>query len=221
MAQTFQHSDGDIAAVLRTMFESGEFDASLGSKFKDPMHYVVSAVRLAYDGKPISDLAANVELVEPPGRGAVRPSESRWISARWKRLGKFRTVEPPLRNRARDRRGKPLFDPEDGTAATRDRISAAFASAVFDAVAPFLSAQTSDALTRAIPAGVEHIPAVVVRNSTTMTARSVICTVVNCIQFGGPRCQPELARPNVRRAGHRDAAFSPVFLRGGYDWRTC
>jgi uncharacterized protein (DUF1800 family) len=53
MAQTFQHSDGDIAQVLRTLFRSREFDASLGHAFKDPVHYAVSAVRLAYDRQPI------------------------------------------------------------------------------------------------------------------------------------------------------------------------
>ncbi|HZP67599.1 MAG TPA: DUF1800 domain-containing protein [Rudaea sp.] len=55
MARTFQSTHGNIAAVLRTMFESHEFEASLGGKFKDPMHYVVSSVRLAYDGKPIAN----------------------------------------------------------------------------------------------------------------------------------------------------------------------
>jgi uncharacterized protein (DUF1800 family) len=53
MAGTFQRSDGDIAATLRTLFQSPEFAASLGGKFKDPLHYVISAVRFAYDGKPI------------------------------------------------------------------------------------------------------------------------------------------------------------------------
>ena len=53
MAATFTSTDGDIAATLRTLFSSGEFNASLGRKFKAPMHYVVSAVRLAYDEKPI------------------------------------------------------------------------------------------------------------------------------------------------------------------------
>jgi len=53
MAQTFQRSDGDIAAVLRTMFHSPEFKASLGTRFKDPVHYSISAVRLAYDDKVI------------------------------------------------------------------------------------------------------------------------------------------------------------------------
>ena len=53
MASTFQRTDGDIAAVIRTLFASSEFVESLGNKFKDPVHYVVSAVRLAYDDKPI------------------------------------------------------------------------------------------------------------------------------------------------------------------------
>src|SRR5467141_564451 len=53
LAATFRSSDGDIAAVLRELFASPEFRASLGTKFKDPVHYVVSAVRLAYDDKAI------------------------------------------------------------------------------------------------------------------------------------------------------------------------
>jgi uncharacterized protein (DUF1800 family) len=55
MAQTFKTSDGDIAAVLATMIHSPEFEASLklGSRFKDPVQYVFSAVRLAYDEKVI------------------------------------------------------------------------------------------------------------------------------------------------------------------------
>ena len=53
MATTFQHSDGDIAATLGTLFAAPEFTASLGHKFKDPMHYAVSALRAAYDGQVI------------------------------------------------------------------------------------------------------------------------------------------------------------------------
>lgn len=53
MAQTFARTDGDIAATLKVLFASSEFAKSLTHKFKDPMHYVVSAVRLAYDDKPI------------------------------------------------------------------------------------------------------------------------------------------------------------------------
>jgi uncharacterized protein (DUF1800 family) len=55
MAQTFKTTGGDIAAVLSTMVHASEFTASLkpGTKFKDPVQYVLSAVRLAYDDKVI------------------------------------------------------------------------------------------------------------------------------------------------------------------------
>jgi uncharacterized protein (DUF1800 family) len=56
MATTFRQTDGDVAAVLKTMFGSPEFQASLGLQFKDPMRYVISAVRLAYDDKVILNI---------------------------------------------------------------------------------------------------------------------------------------------------------------------
>ena len=55
MAQTFRRSDGDIAQVLAALFASREFSDSLGTQFKDPMHYVVSAVRLTYGDRTILD----------------------------------------------------------------------------------------------------------------------------------------------------------------------
>ncbi|WP_206245392.1 DUF1800 domain-containing protein [Novosphingobium terrae] len=53
MAATFHRSDGDIAAVLRVLLRSPEFEASLGKQFKDPVHYAVSAVRLAYGNRVV------------------------------------------------------------------------------------------------------------------------------------------------------------------------
>jgi uncharacterized protein (DUF1800 family) len=53
MAKAFLRSDGDIAATLKVLVTSREFDASLGKAFKDPMHFTVSAVRLAYDDRVI------------------------------------------------------------------------------------------------------------------------------------------------------------------------
>ena len=55
MADTFQKSDGDIAATLRTLFLSAEFGAPRNGKFKDPVRYVLSGVRLAYDGRTITN----------------------------------------------------------------------------------------------------------------------------------------------------------------------
>ena len=48
MAATYLQTDGSIAAVMRTLITSPEFKASLGQKFKDPVHYTVSALRAAY-----------------------------------------------------------------------------------------------------------------------------------------------------------------------------
>ncbi len=55
MAQTFLDTGGEIPAVLRAMFASPEFRASLGTKFKDPLHYTLSALRLVLDGRPLPD----------------------------------------------------------------------------------------------------------------------------------------------------------------------
>jgi uncharacterized protein (DUF1800 family) len=57
MSSAYLASDGEIAVVLAAMFEAPEFQASLAHKFKDPVHYVVSAVRLAYDGRTIGNPA--------------------------------------------------------------------------------------------------------------------------------------------------------------------
>ena len=70
LAQTFQRTDGDIAEVLGALFASKEFDASLGTQFKDPMHYVVSAARLEYADKPVININPMISwltrLSEPP-----------------------------------------------------------------------------------------------------------------------------------------------------------
>jgi uncharacterized protein (DUF1800 family) len=48
MATRFRATDGDITSVLETLFAAPEFRASLRGKFKDPVHYTVSAMRVAY-----------------------------------------------------------------------------------------------------------------------------------------------------------------------------
>lgn len=56
LSATFLRTDGDIASVLRLMFTSSEFNASLGTKFKDPVHYVVSAMRFSDGGYPVENV---------------------------------------------------------------------------------------------------------------------------------------------------------------------
>src|SRR5579864_7615789 len=50
MAAAFARTDGDIAATLRVLFASREFSdpAYAGKKFKDPVQYVYSSIRLLY-----------------------------------------------------------------------------------------------------------------------------------------------------------------------------
>jgi uncharacterized protein (DUF1800 family) len=55
MAATWKQTDGDIADVLKTLFDSREFNQSLGKKFKDPMHYVLSAIRATYGDQVIKN----------------------------------------------------------------------------------------------------------------------------------------------------------------------
>jgi uncharacterized protein (DUF1800 family) len=69
MSSAYLASDGEIAVVLQAMFDAPEFSASLGRKFKDPMHYVVSAVRLAYDGRTIVNAAPMLGWLNRLGEG--------------------------------------------------------------------------------------------------------------------------------------------------------
>jgi len=69
MAKAFLKSDGDIAATLRVLFTSREFDASLGKAFKDPMHYAVSAVRMAYDDRVILNTGPMQNWLNRMGEG--------------------------------------------------------------------------------------------------------------------------------------------------------
>ena len=53
LAGVFTRTDGEIAAVLDALAHAPEFTAGLGTGFKDPMRYVLSAVRLAYDDRVV------------------------------------------------------------------------------------------------------------------------------------------------------------------------
>ncbi|MDA8521411.1 DUF1800 domain-containing protein [Acidovorax sp. NCPPB 4044] len=48
LAESFTRSDGHIGAVLQTLFASEAFQASLGTRLRDPVQYVVAGLRLGY-----------------------------------------------------------------------------------------------------------------------------------------------------------------------------
>ena len=94
MAATFQSSDGDIAAVLKTLFTAPEFKASLGGKFKDPIHYVVSAVRAAYGEQPIVNATPLINWLNRMGEplyGHETPDGYGLIEAEWSGPGELAT----------------------------------------------------------------------------------------------------------------------------------
>jgi uncharacterized protein (DUF1800 family) len=92
MAKTFQRTDGDIAAVLRTLFTSKGLLASRGRKFKDPTLFLVSAMRLANDGQPISNALPLVnwlnQMGEPPF-GRITPDGWPLDGASWSGSGQM------------------------------------------------------------------------------------------------------------------------------------
>ena len=94
MAQAFKTSDGDIAAVLATMVHAPEFSASLkpGSRFKDPVQYVLSAVRLAYDDKVIVNTSPIQSWLNRLGEGLFNhetPDGYALTSASWNGPGQM------------------------------------------------------------------------------------------------------------------------------------
>jgi uncharacterized protein (DUF1800 family) len=150
MAQTFMRSDGDIGAVLRTLFLSHEFDAALGGKFKDPTRYVVSAVRFAYDGRPISNTRPLLNWLTGLGEtpyGRQTPDGYPLTELGWASSGQMSRRFEIARAIGAGNAG--LFNPEDGSAANSAGFPQLSNRLYFEAVEPFLALRTKDALARA------------------------------------------------------------------------
>ncbi len=150
MAQTFMRTDGDIAAVLKNMFLSHEFDAALGEKFKDPMRFVVSAVRFAYDGRPIGNTRPMFNWLNGLGEapyGRQTPDGYPLTELNWASSGQLSRRFEIARSIGAGNAG--LFDPEDGSAAIAAGFPQLSNRLYFEAVEPFLVKRTKDALNRA------------------------------------------------------------------------
>ncbi|HMK87782.1 MAG TPA: DUF1800 domain-containing protein [Steroidobacteraceae bacterium] len=149
MARTFTRTDGDIAAVLREMFLSPELDAALGAKFKDPMRFVVSAVRLAYDGRTITNARPLLSWLNGLGEAPFSrqtPDGFPLTETSWASSGQISRRFEIARAIGSGSAG--LFDAEGGGAAgggfpqLSNRL-------YFEAAEPFLASNTRIALARA------------------------------------------------------------------------
>jgi uncharacterized protein (DUF1800 family) len=150
LEQTFQRTDGDIAAVLRTLFLSPEFDAALGTKFKDPMRYVVSAVRLAYDDRPITNTRPMLNWLNSLGEapfGRQTPDGYPLTEPAWASPGQMSRRFEIARAIGSGNAG--LFDAEDAGATASSGFPQLSGRLYYEALEPFLSANTRTALARA------------------------------------------------------------------------
>ena len=150
MAQAFMRTDGDIGAVLHSLFMSREFDAALGAKFKDPTRYVVSAIRFAYDGRPISNTRPLLNWLNGLGEapyGRQTPDGYPLTELGWASSGQMSRRFEIARAIGAGNAG--LFNPEDGAAANAAGFPQLSNRLYFEAVEPFLATRTKDALNRA------------------------------------------------------------------------
>ena len=149
MAATFQRTDGDIAAVLRSMFLSRYVTAGSGKKFKDPTQFLVSAMRMAYDGKPISDADPLVNWLNQMSElvyGHVTPDGWALDSASWSSSGQMAKRFDVARAIGSGRNR--LFADSDGQVRRADPPM--LNSTLFQqTIEPTLSAATRDALSKA------------------------------------------------------------------------
>ena len=155
MTRTFQNTDGSIAAVLREMFLDRDFVAALNApaakleKFKDPMQFVVSSMRLAYDGKTIANYHPAVGWLQQLGEplyGRVTPDGYPLTEAAWTSSGQMvRRFEIA---RAIGGGNAGLFNTEDNKPGPTTGFPLLTSRLFFDAIEPTLSARTRDALGR-------------------------------------------------------------------------
>jgi uncharacterized protein (DUF1800 family) len=101
MAQTFEKTDGSIADVVRVMFLDRDVAAAFESsgpaarrveKFRDPMRFVVSALRLAYDGRTFPNFQPVVGWLSQLGEplyGRLTPDGYPLTEAAWTSSGQM------------------------------------------------------------------------------------------------------------------------------------
>jgi uncharacterized protein (DUF1800 family) len=150
MSQTFLHTDGDIAQVLRVMFRSPEFKASLGTKFKDPAHYVVSSIRLTYGDRPILNTSPAQQWLNRLGEGLYNhetPDGYPMSAAAWDGPGQLDTRFELARQIGSGPAG--LFRPETPGAAEQPGYPQLQNALYFGGLSQALTPSTKGVLTQA------------------------------------------------------------------------
>jgi uncharacterized protein (DUF1800 family) len=155
MSRTFQKADGSIAAVLREMFLDKALVAALNAsspkleKLKDPMQFVVSSMRLAYDGKAIRNYRPAVSWLQQLGEplyGRVTPDGYPMNEAAWTSSGQLvRRFEIA---RAIGSGNAGLFNNDDNTPGPATGFPMLTSRLFYDTIEGAISSRTRDALGR-------------------------------------------------------------------------
>ncbi len=150
VARRFEQTDGDIASTLAALLAAPQFAASLGGKFRDPVHYALAAVRLAWGEQVIANPDAVVGWIARMGEplyGHETPDGYPLVQSAWASAGQMTTrfeIAHLLGTR-----GKLLFRGADGTPAPGPAAPPLAASSAVLAWLPHLGSATRTALTQA------------------------------------------------------------------------
>jgi uncharacterized protein (DUF1800 family) len=152
MTASWRRTDGDIAEVLKTLFASQEFAASLGRKFKDPVHYAVSAVRASYGDQVIANAQPLLNWLNRMGEplfGHETPDGYALTAGGWSGPGEMATrfeIAQQIGSGARN-----LFKPDDfnqGGPPDPEPPPVLQQTAYYTALTPALSQATADAIAK-------------------------------------------------------------------------
>jgi len=151
MAATWRKSDGDIAQVLEVLFASHEFTSSLGKKFKDPVHYAVSAVRVTYGNQVIVSAQPMLNWLNRMGEplyGHETPDGYALTTAGWSGPGEMETRFEIAQQIGSGARG--LFKSDDPTAPPPPNQPPPVLqqTAYYTALTPVLSQNTAAAIAK-------------------------------------------------------------------------
>jgi uncharacterized protein (DUF1800 family) len=169
VAARFAASDGDIRAVLQTLFASAEFRTSIGGKYKSPYRYVLSAARAAgvEVNNPQPLLQSMVRQGQPLYRcqtpDGYKDTEEAWLSpdatmlrvsfatglaaGRLPLRNKWAPPPPPIEQAAA--RPADVVAAAAGDGATPPPADPVAAEPLAALLAPILSAKTRDAVAAA------------------------------------------------------------------------
>ncbi len=147
MVQAWQRSQGDMAQVMGALFHAPVFAAADTHKFKDPMRYVVSAVRASYPDKAVLNTTPMQNWLNRLGQGLYNrqtPDGYSPLAQAWSSSGQLSVRFEVAKALGSSNAG--LFKTEDAAPREVPAFPQLARPVYFQAVRPLMSAATRQAL---------------------------------------------------------------------------